>query len=140
MENIMTKSQFKDNLELSIMYSGAFSYPSTETVKERIRIAKMLIEELKRKKSLRTVQDLQISNEELCEYSNQKISAILTALARNGNIEKKTINKTAYFSISSNNDNINVLENLMKFFETFYVENSNEIVDIANHKYEKKDH
>ena len=33
--------------------------------------------------------DLQISNEELCEYSNQKISAILTALARNGNIKKR---------------------------------------------------
>ena len=137
---IMTKYQFMDNLELSIMYSGVSLYPTTKFGKKEIEIAQMLMEELERKESLITVQDLRISNEKLCEFPNQKITAILNGLVKTGNVEKKTINKNVYFSISSNNNNTNVSKNLIKFFETYYVEDSNEIVNIANHKYEKKDH
>lgn len=140
MGNIATKSQFKNALEYTIMYPGiSLHILQTESGKERIEIAEMIMEELKRKKSLRTVSDLQISNERLREYSNQKISAILKALVNNGNVESTNIDKKTYFSISSNNEKTNILENLLNFFETFCVENSNEIVDMANDKYEKKE-
>ena len=138
MENIMTKSQFIDNLETTMLYSGISLYPTTESGKEKIEFAKIIMEELKRKGTM-TVDDLQMSNKKLNECSLQKISAILKSLVDNGNVKKEMMYKKSYFSINSNNENTNDLSILIDFLGNYYVENSNEIINKANDIYEKKE-
>ena len=98
-EKVETKTQFLDNLENTILYSGVSFYSNTESGKERLEIAKTIMEQLKRKRIM-TVNDLQASNKRLNECSLQRISGILKGLEDNGNVKRDIINKSSFFSIN----------------------------------------
>lgn len=45
-----------------------------------------------------TISELQKECDELAEYSNQKLSALMNGMAKNGVIQKEMVKKKAYFS------------------------------------------
>ena len=73
----------------------------TKTQKENEILKEKIIETLKELNKFSTITEIQESNAELADLSNQKISALLKQLVDTNVIEKVIEKKKAYFSIAS---------------------------------------
>ena len=65
-----------------------------ENIKETIKVA------LKEIGKAVTITELQNSNEDMAQYSNQKLSALLKQMVESNEVVKTTDKKKSYFSIS----------------------------------------
>lgn len=66
---------------------------------ENDKLADIILETLMNSENPMTVTEMQKSNEELAEYSNQKISAIIRKLVESAQIIKTVEKKKSYFSV-----------------------------------------
>ena len=66
---------------------------------ENDKLADIIIETLMNSENPMTVTEMQKSNEELAEYSNQKISAIIRKLVESAQVIKTVEKKKSYFSV-----------------------------------------
>lgn len=71
----------------------------TKTQKENETIKEKIVETLKELNKPVIISELQGANEELANYSNQKISALLTQLVNNKVVERIVDKKKAYFKL-----------------------------------------
>ena len=67
---------------------------------ENDKLADIIIETLMNSENPMTITEMQKSNEELAEYSNQKISAIIRKLVESAQVIKTVEKKKSYFSVS----------------------------------------
>ena len=74
------------NHEIELLNKKATKTGTTKTQKEN--------------EDIKTITDLQKNNEELAEYSNQKLSALLKQLVETKQVVKTTDKKKSYFSIA----------------------------------------
>ena len=68
---------------------------------ENDKLADVILETLMNSENPMTVTEMQKSNEELAEYSNQKISAIIRKLVESAQVIKTVEKKKSYFSIAT---------------------------------------
>lgn len=87
------------NHELELLDKKSASHTQTKTQKENESIKETIVETLKGFDKKVTIQELQESNPELAELSNQKISALLTQLVNAKVINKDYDKKKAYFGM-----------------------------------------
>ena len=66
---------------------------------ENDKLADIIIETLMNSENPMTITEMQKSNEELAEYSNQKISAIIRKLVESAQVIKTVEKKKSYFSV-----------------------------------------
>ena len=66
---------------------------------ENDKLADIILETLMNSENPMTVTEIQKSNEELAEYSNQKISAIIRKLVESAQVIKTVEKKKSYFSV-----------------------------------------
>ena len=66
---------------------------------ENDKLADIIIETLMNSENPMTITEMQKSNEELAEYSNQKISAIIRKLVESAQVIKAVEKKKSYFSV-----------------------------------------
>ena len=66
---------------------------------ENDKLADIIIETLMNSENSMTITEMQKSNEELAEYSNQKISAIIRKLVESAQVIKTVEKKKSYFSV-----------------------------------------
>ena len=66
---------------------------------ENDKLADVILETLMNSENPMTVTEMQKSNEELAEYSNQKISAIMRKLVESAQVIKTVEKKKSYFSV-----------------------------------------
>ena len=66
---------------------------------ENDKLADIIIETLMNSENPMTITEMQKSNEELAEYSNQKISAIIRKLVESAQVVKTVEKKKSYFSV-----------------------------------------
>lgn len=66
---------------------------------ENDKLADVILETLMNSENPMTVTEMQKSNEELAEYSNQKISAIIRKLVESAQVIKTVEKKKSYFSV-----------------------------------------
>lgn len=66
---------------------------------ENDKLADIILETLMNSENPMTVTEMQKSNEELAEYSNQKISAIIRKLVESAQVIKTVEKKKSYFSV-----------------------------------------
>lgn len=71
----------------------------TKTQKENETIKAKIVETLRELNKPVIINELQGANEELANYSNQKISALLTQLVNNKIVERVVDKKKAYFKL-----------------------------------------
>lgn len=140
-KKIKTKSQFLSGLNV-ILYASDPLYIFTEATKEKANIGEIIIDVLRMNNKEMTVNDLQISSEKLSEFSNQKISAILFTMVKNGLVNKTIKDNKSYFSVDLNNsdNDDNNGDDFFNYFGSLYVEDSEKIVENATYKYEKEDY
>ena len=140
-DGAFTKSQFLSGLNV-ILYASDPLYIFTEATKEKANIGEIIIDVLRMNNKEMTVNDLQISSEKLSEFSNQKISAILFTMVKNGLVNKTIKDNKSYFSVDLNNsdNDDNNGDDFFNYFGSLYVEDSEKIVENATYKYEKEDY
>ena len=66
---------------------------------ENDKLADVILETLMNSENPMTITEMQKSNEELAEYSNQKISAIIRKLVESAQVIKTVEKKKSYFSV-----------------------------------------
>ena len=66
---------------------------------ENDKLADIILETLMNSENPMTITEMQKSNEELAEYSNQKISAIIRKLVESAQVIKTVEKKKSYFSV-----------------------------------------
>lgn len=66
---------------------------------ENDKLADVILETLMNSENPMTVTEMQKSNEELAEYANQKISAIMRKLVESAQVIKTVEKKKSYFSV-----------------------------------------
>lgn len=67
---------------------------------ENDKLADVILETLMNSENPMTITEMQKSNAELAEYSNQKISAIIRKLVESAQVIKTVEKKKSYFSVS----------------------------------------
>lgn len=88
------------NHEIELLNKKATKTGTTKTQKENEDIKTKIINALVEIAVPTTITDLQKNNEELAEYSNQKLSALLKQLVETKQVVKTTDKKKSYFSIA----------------------------------------
>ena len=88
------------NHEIELLNKKATKTVATKTQQENEGIKTKIINALVEIAVPTTITDLQKSNEELAEYSNQKLSALLKQLLEDKQVIKTTDKKKSYFSIA----------------------------------------
>lgn len=73
---------------------------NSKTQKENEEIKKIIVAELARIGEMVTISELQAKSENLGQYSNQKLSALLKQLVDNGEVVKNVDKKKSYFTIA----------------------------------------
>lgn len=69
----------------------------TKTQKENELIKNVIMQVLKNSNDPLRIADIQARNEQLAEYTNQKISALLTQLVNEGTAKREVIKRQAHF-------------------------------------------
>lgn len=83
--------------EIELLERKNSSAKESKTQVENKGIMETIYNELVRLDKALTITDLQKESEELAEYSNQKLSALLKKLAENGKVERITDKKKSFF-------------------------------------------
>ena len=86
-------------LELLDKKSASRATATTANQKANEEIKKVIVSELTRL-GKHTITELQKESEELAQYSNQKLSALIKQLVDNGEVTKTTDKKKSYFEIA----------------------------------------
>lgn len=91
----------KLNTMLTAIKNKAHRPSKADTAKEveNDKLADVILETLMNSENPMTVTEMQKSNEELAEYSNQKISAIMRKLVESAQVIKTVEKKKSYFSV-----------------------------------------
>ena len=89
------------NHELELLDKKSASHTTAKTANQKANeeIKKTIVNELVRL-GKSTISDIQKNSEELAEYSNQKLSALVKQLVDNGEVVKTTDKKKSYFEIA----------------------------------------
>ena len=82
---------------IAVLDKKSESRTQTKTQKENVELAKIILEVLKGSKPM-TVTEIQSKNEVLGSLSNQKVSAILRNMVKEGTVTKDTSTKKTLFS------------------------------------------
>ena len=85
--------------EIELLDNKKSSNTKTKTQIENESIKNVIVNTLTELAKMVTISELQSANEELAEYSNQKISALLKQLVDSKTITKTIDKKKAYFSM-----------------------------------------
>ena len=88
------------NHELELLDKKSASHTTAKTANQKANeeIKKTIISELVRL-GKSTISDIQKNSEELAEYSNQKLSALVKQLVDNGEVTKTVDKKKSYFEV-----------------------------------------
>ena len=91
----------KPNTMLTALKNKSHRPSKADTLKqiENDKLADLIIATLTDSENPMTVTEMQKSNEELAEYSNQKISAIVRKLVDSAQLTKTVEKKKSYFSV-----------------------------------------
>ena len=92
-------------IELLDNRKGKNSKGLTKTQKENEGIKELILATLAETKDKMTVSDL-ITTSALSEYSNQKISALLTALRKEHKVMRTYVKRIAYFSLGDEGEGV----------------------------------
>ena len=89
------------NHELELLDKKSASHTTAKTANQKANeeIKKTIISELARL-GKSTISDIQKNSEELAEYSNQKLSALVRQLVDNGEVTKTVDKKKSYFEVA----------------------------------------
>jgi len=88
------------NHEIELLESKANRTTLTATQKENENIKETILKELARIGKAVTISDLQAQSQDLKDFSNQKLSALLKQLVDTKAVVKVTDKKKSYFSIA----------------------------------------
>ena len=88
--------EFIDN-EINLLTKKASSSAKTQTQKENEKIKDNIITILIEIDTPVTITELQKANEEMAQYSNQKLSALLTQLHKENRVERIVDKKKTFF-------------------------------------------
>ena len=89
------------NHEIELLDRKASKGTQTKTQKENEAIKEKIVNTLTKIARPVTITELQNASEEMAEYSNQKLSALLKQLVDNKEIIKTIDKKKSYFSVES---------------------------------------
>lgn len=89
------------NHELELLNRKSSKSTLSKTQVENNSIKDIIMNVLQESAKPMTITDIQASNEDLKEYSNQKISALLKQLVDSQVVDKKIDKKKSYFTIKS---------------------------------------
>ena len=99
LENCELTSEVKEKLEkMKVQFEKKNSAEKKPTATQIANegIKNIILETLDEKSM--TITEMQKSNSELAELSNQKISALLKQMTENGSVKREEIKRKAYFS------------------------------------------
>ncbi len=88
------------NHEKELLSRKASRSSETKTQKENVAIMEKIVSALNEIGKPVTISELQESNEEMREYSNQKLSALLKKLVEDNKVNKVSEKKKSYFSVA----------------------------------------
>lgn len=88
----------KLNHEIELINNKKSSSKETKTQVENKGIMETILNTLVEIAKPVTITELQNASEEMAQYSNQKLSALLKKLVESGQVEKTTDKKKSYFS------------------------------------------
>ncbi len=101
-EEVANDTQLVDFIknELMLLDKKSASHGAVQSANQKANegIKEVLIEELV-KMGKSTITDLQKANEELSQYSNQKLSALITQLIKSDKVERVKDGKKSYFKV-----------------------------------------
>lgn len=86
--------------EIELLNRKASKSSQTKTQKENEGIMENILIALEKVGRPVTITELQNENEDMAQYSNQKLSALLKKLNESGKVSKVTDKKKSYFSIA----------------------------------------
>lgn len=86
--------------EIELLNRKASKSGQTKTQKENEGIMENILVALEKVGRPVTITELQNENEDMAQYSNQKLSALLKKLNESGKVSKVTDKKKSYFSIA----------------------------------------
>lgn len=86
--------------EIELLNRKASKSSQTKTQKENEGIMENILVALEKVGRPVTITELQNENEDMAQYSNQKLSALLKKLNESGKVSKVTDKKKSYFSIA----------------------------------------
>lgn len=87
------------NKEIEHLNARKSSNSLTKTQKENIEVKDAIVNALASAEKALTVTELQQTNVDMAQYSNQKLSALLRQLVADGKVVKTIEGKKAYFAL-----------------------------------------
>ena len=87
------------NHEVELLEKKSAKSGQTKTQKENAEILVKIKSALAEVGKAVTITELQVASAEMAQYSNQKLSALLTKLIKSGEVVKTTEKKKSYFAV-----------------------------------------
>ena len=88
------------NHEVELLEKKSAKSGQTKVQKENIEIMEKIKFALAEVGKAVTISELQVASSAMAEYSNQKLSALLTKLIKSGEVVKTSEKKKSYFSLA----------------------------------------